>query len=144
MPRTALRWRPSESPARKASSRLGPMMPFVLARASVWQEPHLATNACLPMITLGLLALLTEHPLAPRASASSAAAPARRRRRRDDRPPASSPPESPPTAVNGRLKLMSGAEHYPKRRVPRVVHQFGDAPPCLDGSSGPLAGLLRP
>ena len=48
--------------ARKASSRLGPDDPLGLARASVWQEPHLATNAFLPSIRLALSAPLTEQP----------------------------------------------------------------------------------
>ncbi len=33
-------------------------MPFVLALASVWQEPHLDTNCCLPMIRFALSAAL--------------------------------------------------------------------------------------
>src|SRR3954454_24496473 len=43
---------PSFSAWRKASSRFGPTMPFVPARASVWQEPHFATNSCLPLTVL--------------------------------------------------------------------------------------------
>src|ERR1700689_3499163 len=41
-------------------------MPFVFARASVWQEPHLATNCCLPTIRLALsLPLTAPQPPAP-------------------------------------------------------------------------------
>ena len=41
-------------PARcwKASSRFGPVTPVVPARLSMWQEPHLATNAFLPATRL--------------------------------------------------------------------------------------------
>src|SRR5262249_37439838 len=77
--------------ARNDSSRLGPTSPLVLARASVWQDPHLATKACLPLISLALSAPFTEHPAAAIAAPASAPATAtrqpsaRRRARRSAR-----------------------------------------------------------
>jgi hypothetical protein len=56
--------------AANASSRSGPTVPLVPARASVWQAPHLATKARLPAIRLTLSAPLTE--LEQPAAASSA------------------------------------------------------------------------
>src|SRR4029077_16360500 len=52
-------------------SRFGPTVPFVPARASVWQAPHLATNCCLPTIRLAFSPCLVEQPAPPRARASS-------------------------------------------------------------------------
>ncbi len=73
--RTALRCRPSAMLVRKTSSRLGPTMPLVSARASAWHEPHLATNACLPTIRFASSSPLTAQPALPSASATSSAAP---------------------------------------------------------------------
>ena len=36
-----------------ASSRFGPVVPLVPARLSMWQEPHFATNSCLPATRSG-------------------------------------------------------------------------------------------
>ena len=86
-------------------------MPFVFARASVWQEPHLATNCCLPRIRLGLSAPLTEQPPAASASAPSRPPAPRAQRGREARAPRSAP--------RGRGRGASGAheraEHYPKQ-----------------------------
>ena len=102
-PRIVLRSRPSATLARKASSRLGPTMPLVLARASVWQEPHLATKSCLPSIRLALSAPFTPQPVVNRASASSSPqAPARTRGLRG-RGPAGTP-----AAWKRSTSLMSG------------------------------------
>ena len=80
-PRIVLRSSPSARLARNASSRFGPTMPFVSARASVWQEPHLATNACLPTIRLALSPPLTAQPaVASSDDATSATSAARARR----------------------------------------------------------------
>ncbi len=67
-PRIVLRFSPSSMLASKALSRSGPTTPFVSARASVWHEPHLATNAFLPAITLTLSRPLTS----PQPDAASA------------------------------------------------------------------------
>src|SRR4051794_9919064 len=53
-----------------ASSRFGPTTPVVFARASVWQEPHLATNCCLPLTTL-VPWLASEQPCSAAAAATS-------------------------------------------------------------------------
>ena len=71
--------------ARNDSSRFGPTMPFVPARASVWHEPHFATKAFLPTIRLALSPPLTlpqpEATSATRAIAHAIAARADRPRR---------------------------------------------------------------
>src|SRR5664279_434042 len=102
-PRTESRSSPSARLARKASSRFGPTIPLVLARARVWQEPHLATNACLPRIRLALSAPLTEQPVAPIASASSRAPAAPRAGR-----PRRRAPGGRRERWSGCAKLMSG------------------------------------
>ena len=83
----------------------GPTIPLVLARASVWQAPHLATNCCLPTIRLAFSAPLTEHPLA----ASTASA--RERQHRQSRP------RSPtwPRAQRGRS--AGDPQHWRGRRL---------------------------
>ena len=43
------------------SSRLGPVVPLVLACASVWQEPHFDVNSTLPWTTLAV-GCLTAQP----------------------------------------------------------------------------------
>ena len=48
-PRIASSPQPSARATANASSRFGPTTPFVPARASVWHDPHLATNCCLPL-----------------------------------------------------------------------------------------------
>src|ERR1700753_2498091 len=52
---------PSERSWRKASSRLGPVVPLVLACASVWQLPHDFWNITLPLTRLEV-GCLTAHP----------------------------------------------------------------------------------
>src|ERR1700722_15334111 len=71
-PLMVFRSRPSATLALKASSRFGPTMPLVAARASVWQEPHFDTNAFLPAIRLALSEDLTaEQPAVTSTSTSS-------------------------------------------------------------------------
>src|SRR3954451_5313156 len=62
-PSTRARW--------NASSRFGPTTPVVLARASTWRGPHLATNCCLPFTTLAPW-LVSEQPLRTAAVAITA------------------------------------------------------------------------
>src|SRR5580692_2576356 len=107
---TALRCRPSATLERKTSSRFGPTMPFVSALASVWQEPHLATNACLPTITSALSAPLTAQPVVPTATAPSrptATARVRNLRKR------------PASARHERLLTCTRltTKHYPNQRL---------------------------
>ena len=97
--------------ARNASSRFGPTTPFVPALASVWHEPHLATNCCLPTIRFALSAPLTEQPEAARASAASAPRAGR------------AGGDGPPTVGAAARRLgcwrrnpHDGAELYPNRR----------------------------
>src|SRR3954447_2278098 len=53
--------RPSARDCRNASSRLGPTLPFALARASVWQDEHLSENFSLPFVRF-VLAPLSAQP----------------------------------------------------------------------------------
>ena len=50
----------------KASSRFGPVVPLVCARASTWQEPHFATKSCLPLMRLALSASVVRRARAQR------------------------------------------------------------------------------
>src|SRR3954469_5554230 len=70
MPRTVVRPSPSLSARLKAESRLGPVVPFVPARARTWQAPHLATNVCLPATRLSPL-WTTDWPQPAAASAAT-------------------------------------------------------------------------
>src|SRR5271154_2966585 len=111
---------------RKASSRLGPTIPLVLARASVWQEPHLATNACLPRIRLGssVFSLAAEQALVASAIASS-------------RPPADARRRSPrpsrgwQDAGEADGKLMSGRNTIRRRGL--LGGRFSSASPAAQG-----------
>src|SRR3954462_12855148 len=69
-PSTAFSLIPSARGVRNASSRFGPWVPLVLARASVWQEPHWLTKAVLP---LARSASLRPHAESTSALAASAA-----------------------------------------------------------------------
>src|SRR5690242_8032816 len=54
---------PSRRDWANASSRLGPTVPLVPARASVWQEPHRLRKSFLPLTTLAC-SLDRLHPVA--------------------------------------------------------------------------------
>src|SRR5215207_8608266 len=75
-PRTTSRMVDSSKPCStrtewNASSRFGPITPFVPASASVWHEPQFATNICLPAVALPGSSTRPSEPQP--ASASSAA-----------------------------------------------------------------------
>src|SRR5437763_8351802 len=65
---------PSARSRLKASSRLGPTEPVVLAWASVWQDPHLDTNSTLPRTRLEVGCLTAHPPIASSASAAGSSA----------------------------------------------------------------------
>src|SRR5450755_1951387 len=78
-------------------------MPLVFARASVWQEPHLATNACLPVIRLAFSAPLTEQPAVHSASRSNTVpVPPRRPRLRGFAPAGTAVVEAVTCLMSGR------------------------------------------
>src|SRR4051794_35918753 len=69
-PRMVSEGMPSLRDWANAASRFGPVVPFVPARLSTWQEPHLATKSFLPLVALPAVSL-TRQPL--RATSSTAA-----------------------------------------------------------------------
>src|SRR2546421_383855 len=115
---------PSFTGCWKASSRLGPVVPLVCARASTWQAPHFATNSCLPATRLGLPPPgCAEHALSA-TTVPATASPASAARRpglestgpigaglyRHDRPPAGG-------RAFGRLGAPSGTLGHGRQRL---------------------------
>src|SRR5271166_6607503 len=125
-PRTVPRPSPSAMLARKVSSRLGPTLPLVPARERVWQEPHLATNACLPATRLTSSAPFTEgaQPATGIASAAS-------------RPPAAT--RVPSGRSRARVGRLAGAKGRAKLMSGRNTIRTGG---LLDGSSGRRRGAV--
>src|SRR6478672_6740563 len=81
-----LRPKPSFRGCSNAASRFGPTLPLVWARPSTWQEPHLATNICLPAMRLGLPpSVRVEQALSTTAHAPTTAIATAARRRLMDR-----------------------------------------------------------
>src|SRR5215217_8136149 len=67
--------KPSWRARANASSRFGPVTPVEPARASVWQEPHLATNCCLPLTTFVPESVSWQPPRTAAAASSTTSAP---------------------------------------------------------------------
>src|SRR6476469_4610024 len=85
-PAIPLRPKPSLRGCSNAASRFGPTLPLVWARPSTWQEPHLATNICLPAMRLGLPpSVRVEQALSTTAHAPTTAIATAARRRLMDR-----------------------------------------------------------
>src|SRR5437588_12368967 len=117
---------PSARSCENASSRLGPMLPVVLAWARVWQTPHLVRNSCLPWTRLGTGCLTWQPPAATTSKADSASVPSRLRWL--------SPPTPRRTVAN---MLRGGTLSQADAPVP---HRSGPVPVRLAGgcSPGPL------
>ena len=137
--RTAFRCRPSAMLVRKTSSRSGPTMPLVSAWASVWHEPHLATNACLPTIRFASSPPLTAQPAVPSASATSSATPPMRLTACRAYGP------SPDARLLARGKLT--AKPYPtRRRAGKILgsRRGAGAHGSSSASRSPLAAAITP
>src|SRR5215207_807206 len=122
-----------------AASRFGPVTPVVPARASVWHEPHLATNCSLPATTF-VPESVSEQPLTTAVAASSAA-------------------RTPPLLIErgiltagpdvGRRERQSvqlaarGGDHGARDAVPRVV-LAGRGDDRVAGRRAQFVGRLEP